>query len=334
MLPVLLYLEFIVLAGAIFFSGVRIARYGDVIAEKTGLGRTWVGSVLIGATTSLPELTTGISSVTYAHAPDIVMGNVAGACLFNLLLLAVLDLLQRRKPLSSVVYQGHVLSAAVGIFLASGVIVALLVGAKAGALLWVSPYSLLIAALYVAAMRLGYVHEKRRAAEMFDVLKAEEQYGAISSRQAWLRFSFYAAVTVVAAIFLPSIAVEVAQRTGLGQTVVGTLFVALSTTLPELVVSISASRSGAIDLAVGNIFGSNIFNFLILAVSDAFFLDGPLFASVSPRHILSLVSIIAMVAVSVIGLTYRAEKKLFLLSFDSFVIFLIYAANVVALFMF
>jgi cation:H+ antiporter len=330
----LLYLQFMLLAAAIFFSGVRIARYGDVIAEKTGLGRTWVGSVLIGTTTSLPELTTGISSVTYAAAPDIVMGNVAGACLFNLLLLAVIDLFQGPKPLSSVVYKGHVLSSTVGILLASVVSVALLIGQRSASLLWVSPYSLLIAAVYFVAMKLGYAHEKRRAAQMFEVLKADEQYGAISSRQAWLYFSFYAAITVAASIFLPSTAVEVARQTGLGQTIVGTLFVALSTTLPELVVSISATRSGAIDLAVGNIFGSNIFNFLILAVSDFFFIQGPLFAFVAPRHIFSLVSIIAMIAVSVIGLTYRAEKKLFLLSFDSFVIFLIYAANVVALFMF
>jgi cation:H+ antiporter len=331
---VFLYLQFIALAAVILFAGVRIARYGDVIAEKTGLGRTWVGSVLIGATTSLPELTTGISSVTYAHAPDIVMGNVAGACLFNLLLLAVLDLFQHPKPLSSLVYQGHVLSAAVGIFLASAVATALLIGGRIGSLLWVSPYSLLIAVVYVVVMRLGYVQEKRRAAQLFDVLKTEEQYGAISPRQAWLRFLFYAAVTVAAATFLPSAAVEVARQTGLGQTVVGTLFVAVSTTLPELVVSISATRSGAIDLAVGNIFGSNIFNFLILAISDVFFIQGPLFAFVSPRHIFSLVSIIAMVAISVIGLTYRAEKKFFLLSFDSFAIFLIYAANVVVLFFF
>lgn len=322
------------LAGAILFAGVRIARYGDVIAEKTGLGRTWVGSVLIGTTTSLPELTTGISSVTYAAAPDIVMGNVAGACLFNLLLLAVLDLFQRPKPLSSVVYQGHVLSATVGILLASVVIAALLIAQTSVSLLWISPYSLLIACVYFVAMKLGYAHEKRRAEQMFEVLKAEEQYGMISSQRAWLYFSFYAAVTVAASIFLPSTAVEVAKQTGLGQTIVGTLFVALSTTLPELVVSISATRSGATDLAVGNIFGSNVFNFLVLAVSDFFFIQGPLFAFVAPRHIFSLVSIIAMIAVSVIGLTYRAEKKFFLISFDSFVIFLIYAANVAALFMF
>jgi cation:H+ antiporter len=180
-------------------------------------------------------------------------------------------------------------------------------------------------------MKLSYAHEKRRVAQMFDVFKAEEQYGTVSSSKAWVYFSFYAAVTVGAAIFLPSTAVEVANRTGLGQTVVGTLFVALSTTLPELVVSISATRSGAVDLAVGNIFGSNIFNFLILAISDMFFLQGPIFTLVSPRHVFSLVSIIAMTAVSVAGLTYRAEKKLFPLSFDSLVIFLIYAANVAVL---
>lgn len=327
-----LYLQFILLAGLIFFAGVRIARYGDVIAEKTGLGRTWVGSVLIGTTTSLPELTTGISSVTYAAAPDIVMGNVAGACLFNLLLLAILDLFQKPKPLSSVVYQGHVLGATVSILLASIVISALLT--RRISFVWISPYSLLIVAVYVVAVRLGYAHEKRRAEQMFEVLKAEEQYGAISSRKAWLYFSFYAAVTVAASIFLPKTAVEVARQTGLGQTIVGTLFVAFSTTLPELVVSISATRSGAIDLAVGNIFGSNVFNLLILAVADIFFLQGPLFAFVAPRHVFSLVSIIAMTAVSVIGLTYRAEKKLFRVSFDALVIFLVYAANAVALFMF
>lgn len=329
----LLYLQFVLLASAILFAGVRIARYGDVIAEKTGLGRTWVGSVLIGTTTSLPELTTGISSVTYAAAPDIVMGNVVGACLFNLVLLAVLDLLQP-KPLSSVVYRGHVLSATIGILLANVVIVALLVGQRFGTLLWVSPYSMLIIAIYFVAMKLGYRQEKRRAAEIFEVLKADERYGAISSRQAWLYFSFYAAITVAASIFLPSTAVKVARQTGLGQAVVGTLFVALSTTLPELVVSISATRSGAIDLAVGNIFGSNIFNFLILAVSDFFFMEGSLFTFVAPRHIFSLVSIVAMIAVSVIGLTYRAGSKFFLVSFDSFVIFLIYLANVAVLFIF
>lgn len=328
----LLYLQFLFLAAVILFAGVRIARYGDIIAEKTGLGRTWVGSVLIGTTTSLPELTTGISSVTYAGAPDIVMGNIAGACLFNLLLLAILDLLQRPKPLSSVVFQGHVLSATLGILLGSIVVVALLIGRQVGPLLWISPYSLLIAGVYFVAMKLSYTHEKRRMAQMFDVLKAEVRYGTISSRKAWVYFAFYAAVTVGAAIFLPRMAVEVAAQTGLGQTVVGTLFVALATTLPELVVSISATRSGAIDLAVGNIFGSNIFNFLILALSDLFFLQGPIFSSVSPRHVFSLVSIIAMTAVSVIGLTYRAEKKLLPLSFDSLAIFLIYTANMAVLF--
>ena len=62
----LLWLAFITCTGAIVYAGTRLSRYGDVIAEKTGLGRTWIGVVLMAAVTSLPELVTGISSVTYA----------------------------------------------------------------------------------------------------------------------------------------------------------------------------------------------------------------------------------------------------------------------------
>lgn len=328
----MLYVQFIVLAALILYAGIRIARYGDIIAEKTGLGRTWVGSVLLGTTTSLPELSTGISAVTYAKAPDIIMGNVAGACLFNLFLLAILDLFQRPKPLSSVVYQGHVLGAAFGILLA-GIAAAPILVAGHVDILWISPYSFLIAGTYLTAIRLGYAHEKRRVQKTFEVLKSEEKYRDITTRKAWIYFLFFALIIVGASIFLPKKAVEIARHTGLGLTVVGTLFVALSTTLPELVVSISATRSGALDLAVGNIFGSNIFNLLILAIGDIFFVQGPLYAFVSPKHIFSLVSIIAMTAVSVIGLTYRAEKKYSALSLDSIVILLIYAANVVALVM-
>ena len=97
----LLWVEFIACTVAIVFAGARLSRYGDIIAEKTGLGRTWIGVVLLATVTSLPELVTGISSVTYAGFPDIAVGDVLGSCVFNLLILAILDAMYKPMPISA-----------------------------------------------------------------------------------------------------------------------------------------------------------------------------------------------------------------------------------------
>jgi cation:H+ antiporter len=98
----------------IVLSGVRLSRYGDVIAEKSGLGGTWMGVLVMAAVTSLPELVTGVSSIVVFDVPDIAAGDVIGSCMFNLLILAFLDF-RHPEPLSARIHQGHVLSAAFGI---------------------------------------------------------------------------------------------------------------------------------------------------------------------------------------------------------------------------
>src|SRR3989339_1145814 len=113
----LFWLGFIVCTSLIVYSGTKLAKYGDIIAEKTGLGRTWIGVVLMASVTSLPELITGLSSVTYAGGPDIAVGDALGSCAFNLLILALLDVLQTPLPLSTRAHHGHTLSAGFGILL-------------------------------------------------------------------------------------------------------------------------------------------------------------------------------------------------------------------------
>ena len=140
-------------------------------------------------------------------------------------------------------------------------------------------------------------------------------------------------VVIIAAIFLPKIGEGIAETTGLGQTFVGNIFIALSTSLPEVVVSISAVKMEAIDLAVGNLFGSNIFNIFILAVDDMLFVKGPILSFVNTSHIISALSAILMTAIAIIGLTYRAEKKTLLLAWDSIGILLVYIANIMLLYM-
>ena len=108
---------FAICSSLIVFSGTRLSKYGDIIAELTGMGKAWFGLILMAAVTSLPELFTGISSIVFIDSPDIAVGDIMGSCAFNLLILAVLDYFVPGRPISSIVTKSHVLAGFFGIFL-------------------------------------------------------------------------------------------------------------------------------------------------------------------------------------------------------------------------
>lgn len=90
-----IWAQFVLAAELIAVAGSRLSKYGDVIAEKTGLGRSWVGLLLLATVTSLPELATGVSAVAVAGVPNIALGDALGSCVFNLALFVMLDFLHR-----------------------------------------------------------------------------------------------------------------------------------------------------------------------------------------------------------------------------------------------
>jgi len=329
---ILLWLAFVTCTAVIVYSGVRLSRYGDIIAEKTGLGRTWIGVVLMASVTSLPELVTGLSSVTFAGVPDIAAGDVLGSCVFNMLILTILDAFYRQSPISTKAHHGNVLSGGIGILMISVVAVSLLAGEKIFPFGWIGAYSLLIVLIYLVAMRLVFFYEKRNIAAYMKEVAVEARYKDISKKTAFVNYGINALIIIIAAVFLPKIGEGIAEKTGLGQTFVGNILIAISTSLPEVVVSISAVRMDAVDLAIGNLFGSNIFNIFILAIDDFFFLKGPILSHVSPLHAVSALSAIAMAAIAIIGLTYRVEKKRLFLAWDSIGILLVYVSNVMLLY--
>jgi cation:H+ antiporter len=329
----LLWIGLIVCTAAIVYSGTRLSKYGDIIAEKTGLGRAFIGIVLMASVTSLPELVTGIGSVTYAGVPDIAVGDVLGSCVFNMLIFAILDTMYRPAPISTKAHQGHVLSAAFGLLLLSIVCISMFLREQLPPIGWLGPYSFLFIVIYFIAMRLVFTYERRKIAEFLKEMAEELQYKDISMKTAVLHYTINALIVIIAAMFLPKIGEGIAESTGLGQTFVGNIFIAVSTSLPEVVVSIAAVRMGAVDLAIGNLFGSNIFNIFILALDDIFFLKGPLLSHTNSNHIISALSAIAMTTIAIIGLTYRAEKKRLFVAWDSMGILLVYIANLLLLYM-
>ena len=158
---------------------------------------------------------------------------------------------------------------------------------------------------------------------------AEElQYADIPLRAAALHYGIAAVAVVGAALWLPRLGAELARQTGLGEEFVGSLFIAITTSLPEIAVSLAAVRLGAIDLGIGNVLGSNLFNLLILGLDDVFYRHDPLLAAVPPSHSVTIVAVVVMNGLFLVGLTYRVITKRFAVAWDTGAIAVVYVTAV------
>ena len=325
-----IWVEFALCVAAIGLGGFQLARLADAIAFKSGMSRNWIGIGLMATVTSLPELVSGASSVVLADAPDIAVGNALGACVFNLFVLGCVDLGFRSGSVFHSPNRGHVLSAAFAILMFALVGFNLLLGDR-GAMLaigHVGLYSLLIVVLYAGAIRSLYLFER---ASPRDESTVDPLPGVPLARVA-LMYAAWAALVFAGALALPLVAERLAQAMGWSETFVGTFLVAVVTTLPETVTTISALRIGAIDLAIGNLLGSSLFNMLILSIDDVLYLRGPLLADVSVLHAFSTFSAIAMAAVATAGWVVRPPGRILRIAgWVSLIIIALYVVNALVL---
>jgi cation:H+ antiporter len=323
---------FIACAVVIFFAGRKLSYYGDLISELTGLGRAWIGLILLATVTSLPELISGISAAAIVQSPDLAVGGILGSCAFNLLVFALLDyFVSRNKPIFALASQNHVLAAIMGILLFSITGLGLFLPDDIVLLPWIGLTSFSFIIVYLLSMRMIYRFEMNRMVPVITE-KEKELPNTISLKKAGLLFSLYAAVIIIIALFLPWFAEKIADKTGLGQSFVGVLFLAASTVLPEVAVSIGAIRQGYVDLAVGNLLGSNLFNIFILFIDDLFYTKGHILKDASEANIVPVFSIIIMAALVIMGLTYRPATKRYRLTVNAILILLVYIINLILLY--
>ena len=333
-----LLLQFAACAVLIARAGHVLSRSADALAEGYGWGRGWVGLALLATVTSLPELASGISAVAWVQAPNLAVGNALGACVVNLLFLVVVDALQRRQPMYREASATHLLSAGFGVVMLGFVALSLLTGRRVPAVLHVGLYSPLLLALYLVALRAVHGHERQHMAAAARARApasgSGSPGGAPDVRRAWRRFGLAAGTVLVAGSWLPGLADGLAQALGLSRSFVGTVFMALVTTLPEMAVTLAALRLGALDMAIGNLLGSNLFNVTILAVDDAFYVHGPLLAAASPVHAGTAVTALVMTGLVVIGLVMRPQgRALRVLSWISVGLAATYAVNAALLYL-
>ncbi len=330
----------LVLSGAmIVLAGTRLSRYGDQLASLTGIGRLWIGVVLMAAATSLPEVFTTVSACLL-DAPDLAAGDLFGAVLANMFTLGLIDLIHRDKRVWEQAAFEHTLVATLAMLL-TGLAAFLLLFRNGTGASTIQGGSALLFLIYVFGMRVVFrqedVKRRQRAQELLAGAAAADVQVEASARRDGLRraiMGFVAAtmVLIIAAPLLATSAKEIADQSGVSTTFLGTSLVAVVTTLPELVTSLAAVRLGAFDLAVGNLFGSNAFNMAAFLFADLAYRGGPLFGAIASTHALTALWGIVMMNIGLMGIVYRVEKRYRLIEPDSLVMILGYLLGLLLLF--
>lgn len=340
-----LWAQFVLCGGVIVAAGVFLVRFGDAIAERTGLGRLWAGAILIASATSLPELFTGVGAVLIFDVPDLAVSSLLGSCVVNLGLLVVLDILSGRRSFFDGVNPSYIVESAFALVLAVIVALGLYFAEPFARFPWVWPGSLLVPVVYAAAVHVTlregryppYVHDlgehetdgrpaRQRPAKH---RRAPKVRPMPSLRRAIVGYAVSAAVVIAASLWLPGVSEQIAERAGIGTTVVGTVLLALVTSLPEIVTTVAAFRIGAADMAFSNVAGSNLFNILILAVDDMLYVRGPITSHASPVNLATAVILAGMTGVVIVALAVRRQRKLLGFSWASAVLVAGLALNVV-----
>jgi cation:H+ antiporter len=339
---------FFAAGGIVVYAGVHLTRAGDDLGEILKLGGSWIGLVVLSAITSLPELVASIGSSAWQGQPNLACGNVFGSNSFNIFIIAILDLFLKGGPIS---YRFGVLPSF------SGGLGILMTGLGAMVILFNQPafetavrfpdwfWSALIAAGYISCMVMLYRFEKRSYREKLTSTRATPTVDASIVGESKLKpviqkMVFSAFFVVLAGLGMVYLADQLAVYPfafgQLGHTFVGSLGLALATSLPELVVGVTALKMGKFDLATGNLFGSNIFNILILAISQltfAPFHSGVFYGGVELLNLMSALLAMMLSGVAIAGLMYRSERSFFRLGWDSATILVLYAGGTYLLFL-
>ena len=313
----MIWLQFLVSAGLVVFAAIKLAEYGDVIAVRTRLSGMFIGTLLLAGATSLPELLSALNALAI-DVPNLAAGSMFGSSMFNMFMLAILDLLTQQARILLQVAINHALTASLAILLMGLVIFSLLSGLDFS-LGWIGIDSLVIIAVYAGGVRMIQNQGGKPPSEV-----PAEIPGIPSLRQALLGFGAATLGLVLVTPYLVRSADGIAVITGLSAGFIGAALLAVVTSLPEMVATVAAVRMHAYDLAVGNLFGSNLFNMFALGLTDVLFLGGRFLGVIDSSFAVIAVLGLIMTSLGLVGIIARVEHRLIIVEIDALLILIGY----------
>lgn len=292
----MIFVVYAVVAAAVVLLSDKASAYVDLLDKRTSLSGAFIGGVMLSAVTSLPELFTSLSSVLILDQPGMCLGNILGSDLFNLAMLAVVILIFFRSFQSEKVSRSH---AAVSWFVLAiyGAVLLNMLGILRFEVFSLSITSIIIVVLYALSVR--HLSGEEEA--------PQKDNSPLTLRQIVTRFVLAALGIIGLSVILTFITDALAQRLNLGAGLAGALFLGVATSLPELASTVALFRMKNYNVAIGNIVGSNIFNFLILSVTDLAYIGGTVYQFGDPSTVALLV--LGAIATPVILLMLRNKNR-------------------------
>jgi len=320
---------FIGAAVVITLCGIRLSDYADRLADKTGWGEAVMGGLFLAGVTSVPDFAATLTAAADGYA-ELAMGNILGSMAANLAFLALGDLTYRKANLEhAAASSGNLIQA--GLFIVLLTIPLLAMMTPVFTVLGVHPATPVLLLAYLFGYHLvrrdldtPMWHPRRTAQTVVDEPEEDRARGQTLSGL-WFQFGLMALLTGVAGWLLMSSAETLVDRTQLSQTLVGTLFTAVFTSLPELVTTLAAIRYGALALAVGNIFGTNCFNVIVIAAADVTYRDGSIYHAVTGQQLVWSVIAVLLTGILLLGMLRRERYGIARIGFESFLVLVIYA---------
>jgi len=302
---------FIVATGVIFFSGSKLPVYGKVLADRFGISATAVGLFVLAIITSLPELSVTLSAMLVERVPDLALGNILGSNNFNIAAIAALEFVLVGGGLLARANGSRFSRTCVLVLLMTAVTVAGVVCGRRvmPPLAAAAAFSLPIVALFVGD---SLTNRKRTSGVTVTPFESEEVSPNIT--MAAVSFAVLSLLVIAAGVVISRSATAIAEypfggRLVLGHTFVGTLLVAIATSLPEVTVATAAIRNArSPDMAIGTLLGSNSINILVFAVGAPLLLtSGPetAWSSLAPANIINGAAGIILTALILGGLRVR-----------------------------
>lgn len=311
-------------------TGTRLARVVDRLADRTGIGEALAGALLMGAATSLAGLVVSVVAAVDGNA-SLAVSNSVGGIAAQTAFIVVADLFYRRGNLEHAAASlGNIFNSLVLMVLLAFVVI----GASIGDLniLAISPITPLLVFGYVYGMVLARRVEdepmwkpKVTSETRTDEPDPEAQKEGLV--RLWTEFGLLAVAVVVAGFVVARAGLSIVETTGASGTLVGAFATSITTSLPELVTTVAAVRSGALTLAVGGIVGGNAFDLLFIAASDVAYRGGSIFDALTQTDVFTLGWAMLMVGILAAGLVRRQRKGI---GFEGVGVLLVYVAGLLA----
>lgn len=290
--PIIVILIYLVLSVCVVYSSKKISDCVDNLDKLTNIGGALIGGVFLAAVTSLPELITSISSSVMGE-PGLVFGNILGSNLFNILILAVVDIifinhmfmnkiktLRKTNLFTIIMYVVVLVPLAIYQFFDFNVFKYLNI--HLFNFINLSVISLIIIVIYGFSIKaLATDQVKEDDSEETKVIEDEKAHKQ-KIRNEIFKFLGFAVLLVGFSILLTMTVDCLADQLDLGKSVAGALFLGAATSLPEMTAVIQLVRLKNYDAACGNVIGSNVFNFTILSVVDIIYGKEDIFLSRLP----------------------------------------------------